>query len=59
MVEYVTMRRPRYEDERVRERWFEIANILVLGTVVALGRERKGKSFLREEVGTRENIASA
>src|SRR6184192_2993012 len=38
---------------------FEIANILVLATVVALGSERKGKSFLREEVGTREKIASA
>src|SRR5438874_710923 len=38
---------------------FEIANILVLGIVVALGSERKGKSFLREEVGTREKIASA
>src|SRR5436189_286798 len=35
---------------------FEIANILVLATVVALGSERKGKSFLREEVGTREKI---
>ncbi len=38
---------------------FEIANILVLATVVALGSERKGKSFLREEVGPREKIASA
>ena len=30
---------------------FEISNIILLITVVALGSENKGKSFLREEVG--------
>jgi len=28
---------------------FEIANIVLLGIVVALGAERKGRSFLREQ----------
>ena len=28
---------------------FEMANILLLGFVVAIGTERKGRSFLREQ----------
>lgn len=38
---------------------FEIANILVLGTVVALGRENKGKIFVREEVAVKGTQQSA
>jgi MFS transporter, SHS family, lactate transporter len=38
---------------------FEIANILVLGTVVALGRENKGKIFVREEVAIKGTQRSA
>ena len=38
---------------------FEIANILVLGTVVALGRENKGKMFVREEVAVKGTQQSA
>jgi len=38
---------------------FEIANILVLGTVVALGRENKGKIFVREELAVKGTQQSA
>jgi SHS family lactate transporter-like MFS transporter len=31
---------------------FEVVNILILATIIALGREQKGRSFLREEGST-------